>query len=601
MPITVVQTAPSVQVQSLSGTLTATFSNPTGSGNSLVACITTAASVTCPTVSGLTLGGSGDNWEVANSDPTTAGLTSTIWYDPGCSSGKTVVVLSFTGGSGVSGDVYLTVYEVTGVLAFDKGSSGNVASGASTFSSGTTATTTAANEIFFGSATATNVIPTVTGVGSWTTQSTGAGQYDQIAGYQIVSSTGTATYSGTVSSSGYTAIVATFNIPPHISQILDEAGNNILDQYQLQILDEAATQTAPVPFGPPYNSYDVTQITPGGLWLRLFKPAAQHPFWPMPYLFVGQDASSGHFALAPLGFTAQGGVTIPDLPQINPGGTWFDLFKPWFVKPRPVPPVQPSVLATGSFKLAPLVFLGSEGFAFFGHFSVSYPDYIDNTIGHTLTAVPGGFYMMSSVSSRAGMVIPPPDGRWQGEQSFGAEVIMQHRAVTSGPRIHFTLITTPSPERFAALTRRGIDATKERRELAITLSSTFTNALLSTASSGVATQIGGGTLVIYTGTGPAGPNEAATGTILATFTFSAAGSQGAPSGGSMTLSFVANTVTAGNTGTAGYFRIISSGAVALIQGAVGVAGSDWNLSSVLINSGDSVSITGTPTISWTVA
>lgn len=139
--------------------------------------------------------------------------------------------------------------------------------------------------------------------------------------------------------------------------------------------------------------------------------------------------------------------------------------------------------------------------------------------------------------------------------------------------------------------------------MAITLSTTFTNNLLGTGTQGVATQIGSGTLVLYAsgGTPPPGPNEAVVGTALATFSFSAAASQGTPSAGSMTLAFAATTVTATGTGTADYFRIISSGSAALIQGSVGTSGADWNLSSVSVTSGDSIQITGTPSISWIVS
>jgi hypothetical protein len=138
--------------------------------------------------------------------------------------------------------------------------------------------------------------------------------------------------------------------------------------------------------------------------------------------------------------------------------------------------------------------------------------------------------------------------------------------------------------------------------MAITLSTTFTDNLLGTGTEGVATQIGAGTLVLYAsgGSPPAGPNESPVGTVLATFTFNSAGSQGSPSGGSMTLSFSATTVTASGSGTADYFRILNSGSTALIQGSVGVSGADWDLSSTTVNNGDNVSITGTPTISWVV-
>lgn len=138
--------------------------------------------------------------------------------------------------------------------------------------------------------------------------------------------------------------------------------------------------------------------------------------------------------------------------------------------------------------------------------------------------------------------------------------------------------------------------------MAILLSTTFTDNLLGTGTEGVATQIGGGALVLYAGTAPAGPNEALSGNpAIASFTFSAAGAQGTPASGSMTLAFAATTVAASATAPATFFRILNSGAVALIQGTVGTSGADFNLSSTAITSGDNVSITGTPTISWAVA
>ncbi len=211
MPFTVVQLSPTVNISA--GTLTATLPNPTGTGNSLVACITGSGSTGVRVPSGLTLGGAADHWQAAYTDPTTTGFAGYIWYDPNCASGQVSVVLTASAGAGTGLTSYLTVYEVTGVLAFDKGSNGNSASSpAATWSSGATATTSQASEIFFGAVSSTLEVPTVTGAGSWTTQSTGAGTYDQAAGYQVVSSAGAATFSGTFSASGraYAAVVATF-------------------------------------------------------------------------------------------------------------------------------------------------------------------------------------------------------------------------------------------------------------------------------------------------------------------------------------------------------------------------------------------------------
>ena len=50
-------------------------------------------------------------------------------------------------------------------------------------------------------------------MGTWTTQGLSSGAFGQVSGYQIVSATGTATFSGTMSSGNYTAIAATFSGP----------------------------------------------------------------------------------------------------------------------------------------------------------------------------------------------------------------------------------------------------------------------------------------------------------------------------------------------------------------------------------------------------
>lgn len=136
--------------------------------------------------------------------------------------------------------------------------------------------------------------------------------------------------------------------------------------------------------------------------------------------------------------------------------------------------------------------------------------------------------------------------------------------------------------------------------MTISISTTFANNLLGTGTEGVATQIGSGSLVMLAsgGSPPAGPNEPPVGTTLATFTLNAAGSQGSPTLGIMNLSFALTTVTATGTGTADYFRVLNSSNVALIQGGVGTAATDWIVSSTTVTSGDNVSITGTATALW---
>lgn len=151
--------------------------------------------------------------------------------------------------------------------------------------------------------------------------------------------------------------------------------------------------------------------------------------------------------------------------------------------------------------------------------------------------------------------------------------------------------------------------------MAITLSATFVENLLNhdatAGQSALADQIGGGTLIIYSGTAPTGANESLSGnTVLVTFTLLAASSQtSAGAGGSLGLQFSTSggsgtatnpTMAATATGTATFFRIASSGATSLIQGTVATTGGDWNLTNTSINSGDNITITGTPTISLPV-
>jgi hypothetical protein len=103
----------------------------------------------------------------------------------------------------------------------------------------------------------------------------------------------------------------------------------------------------------------------------------------------------------------------------------------------------------------------------------------------------------------------------------------------------------------------------------------------------------GAKLRIYTGTAPANCATAASGTLLSEHT---CGSPFAPatSGGVLSPTLPAN-VNAGNTGTAGYWRLYdSTGTTCHVQGSVGTSGADLNLNTLSIISGGPVQIS-----SWT--
>lgn len=108
-----------------------------------------------------------------------------------------------------------------------------------------------------------------------------------------------------------------------------------------------------------------------------------------------------------------------------------------------------------------------------------------------------------------------------------------------------------------------------------------------------------GTVEIRTGSMPASCGAADTGTLLATLTLSTTAFPASTDGGTNGLATaVANAITsgtAGNTGTAGYFRAKSSAGTVVAQGTCGTSLADFILNTTSINSGDIVSAT-----SWTV-
>ena len=101
---------------------------------------------------------------------------------------------------------------------------------------------------------------------------------------------------------------------------------------------------------------------------------------------------------------------------------------------------------------------------------------------------------------------------------------------------------------------------------------------------------------VRTGAQPADVDTAATGTLLATLTFSdpafGAATDANP-GGLITASAITDDSSADATGTAGYFRIRATGTGAddVADGECGTSGSDLNFNTVSITSGSTVSIT----------
>ena len=104
-----------------------------------------------------------------------------------------------------------------------------------------------------------------------------------------------------------------------------------------------------------------------------------------------------------------------------------------------------------------------------------------------------------------------------------------------------------------------------------------------------------GSIQIRTGASP-GVDSAATGTLLATLPLNAS-AFGTWAAGSATANEITQDASADATGTAGYFRALSSGAAAVIDGTITVTGGggDLELNSVSIVAAATVDIT-----SWVI-
>ena len=121
--------------------------------------------------------------------------------------------------------------------------------------------------------------------------------------------------------------------------------------------------------------------------------------------------------------------------------------------------------------------------------------------------------------------------------------------------------------------------------MALAYSTTLRNAMLDQITSAVGAS---GLLRIYDGTRPATGGAATT--LLAELTCNATFAPSA-SGGVLTLNAITQDSSANASGTATWFRITTSGGAAVIDGNVGTSGSDLNLTTTTIVSGQPVSVT----------
>ena len=201
MTIAFVQTAGN---SSATNAVTVTLGANTTAGNCLVVCIGMGSGGAHATVSSVTLGGSSAGWSqlAAVGDLTTGAEQLAVWVDPNCAGGQTSVVVTLSGAS----VTLAQVFEFSGVAAssvldqsvtFDSGAGTN-----STFSV-TSGTTTQPSEVAVGCVYGFNT--TITGPSSpWVNETTVTSTTRTLqAGYDILSSTGTVTYSGSFGAAAF--------------------------------------------------------------------------------------------------------------------------------------------------------------------------------------------------------------------------------------------------------------------------------------------------------------------------------------------------------------------------------------------------------------
>lgn len=101
---------------------------------------------------------------------------------------------------------------------------------------------------------------------------------------------------------------------------------------------------------------------------------------------------------------------------------------------------------------------------------------------------------------------------------------------------------------------------------------------------------GAGTIKVYTGTKPAGPDTAITSqTLLGTLTCS--DPCGSTSSGVLTFSAITQDSSADATGTAAWARIADSSGTAIVDVSVGTSGTDLIMNTVSVVSGGPIAVT----------
>jgi len=253
----------------------------------------------------------------------------------------------------------------------------STSSGTASTAQGTLTTTVAGSYVVLGGAaggnTTMSVISGTTALGAWNNVSIGASMATAVS----TSVTGTPgstnfgwTFGGSVSFGfsilGVEVLPAAGGSPdmPRIAPGLTwfDTFKPGLRKPRPVIVAPAALEQGPlnVTLPPPVTSLTGTDVNPASLpaiqpgptWFDTFKPGMRRPRSPAPpsFAFSGDTGPLNITLPAPM-VSLTGVVNLPlDVPRIQPGPTWLDMFKPG--TPRPRPPVPPVAVRRESGLLA---------------------------------------------------------------------------------------------------------------------------------------------------------------------------------------------------------------------------------------------------------
>ena len=245
------------------------FVSNTTAGNCVVVCVADNGATTAATVTAVTLGGSAGNFAQAKSASSSTTQLSAIWVDKNCAGGVKTIAVTISNGS----DPIVFIYEISGIDTVSPLDQTAGTTGSSTsWSSGATATTSQASEIFIGTASVHDV-GTVTPPGAYTNQAVTAGANainQAVAGFDIVAATGTATYAGTENlTEKWSAVVITLKAAG--------AGTNVsISPATIQVPAQAVTPSVTVPISPAIVLVQAQGITPTVITGAVINPAIIH-------------------------------------------------------------------------------------------------------------------------------------------------------------------------------------------------------------------------------------------------------------------------------------------------------------------------------------